>query len=153
MPTIRTTAVMELFKPDSQGYQYILVIQDRFTRFLELRPTKDAMALTAAKEWLMVCTRYGVPETIHSDQGTQFTASVITRLCQMLRITQTLGPPYRPQAQGSVERSNQETIPHLRALMVGLVDMVDWSDQVPLVQRTYTSLVNTTTGVAPAHLV
>ena len=163
VPTIRTTAVMEPFthiewdtmgpyKPDSQGYKYILAIQDRFTRYLELRPTKDALAISAAKELLAVCARYGVPETLHSDQGTQFTALVINHLCAMLRITQTFGPPYRPQAQGSIERSNAETARHLRALLVGVMDMVDWSDQLPLVQRTYNSLANRSTGVAPAQL-
>jgi hypothetical protein len=36
--------------------------------------------------------------------------------------------------------------------MVGIVDMADWSDYVPLVQRTINSAVNRTTGLAPAKL-
>ena len=163
VPTIRTTAIEEPFshyewdtmgpfKPDSKGNQYILAIQDRFTRFLELRPCKDAMAETAARELLEIVARYGVPKTIHSDQGPQFTAAVIEQLCDLLRIDRTFGPAYRPQTQGITERSNRETIRHLTCLLVGKLDMEDWSDQLPLVQRIYNSTTNSTTGVEPAKL-
>ena len=70
----------------------------------------------------------------------------------MLRIDQTFGPAYRPETQGVTERSNRETVRHLSCLLAGKLDLEDWSDHLPLVQRIYNSLVNSTTGVAPAKL-
>lgn len=163
VPTVRTTAVDEPFahlewdylgpfKADSQGYCYVLAIMDRFTRFLELIPTKDQMAETSARGLLSICARYGTPRTIHSDNGTHFTAVVVSELCKLLAARQTLGPPHRPQAQGSIERANREILRHLRALMIGVLDFKDWSDQLPLVQRCCNAKVNSSTGYAPAQL-
>jgi hypothetical protein len=51
-----------------------------------------------------------------------------------------------------VERSNRETLRHLRAMMSTAAEASSWSDSLPLVQRIYNSLPNRSTGIAPARL-
>jgi transposase InsO family protein len=160
---VRTTAVQQPFQHimwdtigplpvSSAGYEYVLVVMDRFTRFIELIPTHTVSSRDAAAALLQVCGRYGVFTTIHSDRGRQFDAAVVHHLCSLLSIEQTFGPPYRPQAQGMVERSNRETLRHLRAMLVSVSDVNAWADFLPLVQRIYNSLPNRGTGIAPARL-
>lgn len=160
---IKTTAVEQPFthlmwdtigplQEDSNSHKYVLVAMDRFTRFIELVPTRSVSAKDAAAALLQIVGRYGTFTTVHSDRGKQFDSAVVKQLCSLMGMTQSFGPPYRPEAQGTVERSNRETIKHLRAMMVAVSDTAAWSEYLPLVQRIYNSLPNRSTGVAPARL-
>lgn len=57
------------------GNKYILVVTDYFTRFAEAYSLQDIEASTVADKLLteFIC-RYGVPQQIHTDQGSQFTS-------------------------------------------------------------------------------
>ena len=59
--------------PCSGGYQYLLVITDHFTRFVQVYPTTSKRARTAAErlynDFMM---RYGIPEKLLSDRGREF---------------------------------------------------------------------------------
>jgi hypothetical protein len=61
--------------------------------------------------------------------------------------------PYRPQANGAVERVNQEVLRHLRALVMGLRCKQEWSAVLPLVQRIINSKPSESTGIAPFRLI
>jgi hypothetical protein len=140
------------FQEDKQGNKYVLVIIDDFTRFVEIIPTADASAISAAIGMLSVFGRYGMPKRVHSDQGTQYTAKMITEFCALLSIEQTFGIPYRPQSQGKVERANQEVARHLRSLLIGSIKKENWSIYLPLVQRIMNSTPCAATGYPPAKL-
>ena len=61
------------FPKSENGYVYILVVADYFTKFTEIYPLPNIEAETVAeamfKGWIK---RYGCPREIHSDQGRQF---------------------------------------------------------------------------------
>mmetsp|Transcript_22086 Transcript_22086/g.57630 ORF Transcript_22086/g.57630 Transcript_22086/m.57630 type:complete len:324 (-) Transcript_22086:593-1564(-) len=123
-----------------------------FTRFVELVPCLDTSAAAAASALLSVVGRYGVPTSIRSDQGTQFTATLIEELCSFLDVEQRFTLPYRPQANGLVERANQEVMRHLRVLTVHRKESSRWSQFLPLVQRAINATPNRVTGYPPARL-
>lgn len=54
-----------------QGNRYILVIADYFTKWTECFPMRNMETTTIAKIFMVeeVITRFGIPRTIHSDQG------------------------------------------------------------------------------------
>ncbi|KFD60997.1 hypothetical protein M514_26804, partial [Trichuris suis] len=54
--------------------------------------------------------KFGPPDTIHSDQGRTFEASLIGNLFELFGIEKTRTTPYHPQSNGLVERFNQ-TLP------------------------------------------
>ncbi len=60
-----------------EGYTYVLVVIDCFTRFVALYPLRTTLAEEAARTMLgYVCT-FGCPREIQSDGGSQFANEVI----------------------------------------------------------------------------
>ncbi len=49
-------------------------------------------------------SRFGVPETITSERGLQFTSSLWLQLCEMLNISHKQTTSYHPESNGEVER-------------------------------------------------
>ena len=65
----------------------------------------DAKASTIAKAFFEgVIAPYGLPTVLSSDRGTQFTSELVGRVSELLGIKQWIGPSWRPQNVGSVER-------------------------------------------------
>ena len=60
------------FPQDEEGNKYIMVFIDVFSRFVELVPVPDLTASTAAKEVIKFTGRYGIPDEILTDNGTQY---------------------------------------------------------------------------------
>jgi len=56
----------------THGHQYILVVIDTFTRFVELYPTRGVSGSEAAEALLQHIGRWGCPSIISTDGGTQF---------------------------------------------------------------------------------
>ena len=77
--------------PISQGFSYLFTIVDRFTRWPEAIPMTDATATS----WI---SRFGIPQSITSDRGPQFTSQIWNELSQTLGFQLNLTTAYHPQA-------------------------------------------------------
>jgi hypothetical protein len=124
-----------------------------FCRFVELGASCDKSAKSWALFLLRVFCRYGAPQTISSDQGTEFVNDIISELTTLFKCTQRFTIGYRPQSNGIAERANREIIRHLRAIV--LTDRVKklWSLALPMVQRIMNALKSSATGYAPSTIV
>ena len=85
---------------ESQGYKYILTVCDFFTKWPELIPIKDKKASTIAKELYLIFTRYGCPDVIISDRGTEFCNAVSEAIFTYMRVEHRVLVPYHPQTNG-----------------------------------------------------
>ena len=81
-------------------------------------------ALSIAKVLVneFIC-RFGVPDSIHTDQGKNLEAKVIQEICHLLGVTKTRTTPYHPQSDGLVERFNRTL---LEMLSTTVADEHDW---------------------------
>lgn len=140
------------FPPSTEGFQYILVITDNFTRFVEIFPLVSTTAEEAAKNLLNHIGRYGWPMEHMSDQGSQFVNSLITELLQMVGSEHVLATPYSKEESGLVERANKEVLTKLQKVLFDLNKVPQWPEYLPFVQRILNASVHSSIGVAPAQL-
>lgn len=54
-----------------------------------------------------VVSRFGVPLSLHSDQGRNFESAAFSEMCSLLGIKKTRTTPLHPQSDGMVERFNR----------------------------------------------
>lgn len=64
-------------------------------------------------------------------------------------MAQRFALPYRPQANGIVERTNQEVLNHLRAIVFDLRVLTHWKEYLPMVERIINSSCHSSLGTAP----
>ena len=61
-------------------YKYIFTICDHFTKHIKVFPMKTQTALEVAKRCLEYCLTFGIPKSVLTDQGSNFTSQVIKSL-------------------------------------------------------------------------
>ena len=91
--------------PSCHGYEFVLVVVDYFSKWVEAFPLRNKSASTIAKVLLEnVIFRFGTPEYLHSDNGKEFVAEIVHDLSKTASIYQTHTPSYAPRGDGQVER-------------------------------------------------
>lgn len=100
--------IMGPLRETTRGYNHILVMTDYFTRWIEAVPLKNTTAQTIAEAFVdnFIC-RFGTPETLLTDRGSNFISHLFSNVCKILRIKRELTSPYHPQTDGLVERFNK----------------------------------------------
>ncbi|KAL0177165.1 hypothetical protein M9458_026059, partial [Cirrhinus mrigala] len=135
--------------PPSNGYTTILSVVDRFSkgcRFIPLPKLPTAME-TAEQLCNWVFRLCGLPEDILSDRGPQFTSRLWASFFGLLGVNVSLTSGYHPQANGQVERLNQELTRFLRSYC--LDHQEDWSRYLFWAEYAQNSLRKPATNLTP----
>ena len=133
------------------GAKWILTCRDAFSKWVEgiplVRATADETVRALERE---VFTRFGAPESIHSDCGRQFESALFKDVGALLgmKITNTTG--YNPKGNGQVERMHRDLGPMLRALVKD--DPDSWEDALPQALFALRTAVCRSTGLAPYQI-
>jgi len=65
----------------TRGNQYILTLVDHFSKWAEAMPIRNHTAFTVARQLMInVFTKYGVPQQILTDRGTEFESELFRAL-------------------------------------------------------------------------
>jgi hypothetical protein len=94
------------FKKTKGGFTHIFVAVDNFTKWIEVKP---ATSITVAKEVEFIKAimhRFGVPNNIITNNGTQFTVKEFKEICANSGIKINYASVSHPQSNGQVERTN-----------------------------------------------
>jgi hypothetical protein len=134
----------------SRQKRYLLVIVDYFTRWVELFPmtttTSTDIAQVLIKE---VCSRFGLPKYILSDNGPQFVSDLFHKFCSLLGIEQKFTANYHPQTN-MTERVNRTLKPMLAIFAKNHPH--SWDKELQKLAFAIRTSVNETTGETPAFL-
>ena len=97
------------------GNCFVLMLIDQFTKWPECYPLpKHTAENVASKVVKGFISRFGCPLEIHSDQGSEFDSALFKSVCNLLEITKTRTTPYRPPANGQMERYNRTLLQVIR---------------------------------------
>ena len=94
---------------------------------------------------------FGVPSTITSDNGGQFTSAIFQQLMKTWGIKSITTTPYHPEANGLVERFHRRLKESLIAL--GAESPDEWFWRLPCVMLSIRTTLKPDVGASPADLV
>ena len=133
------------------GNEYILVIIDQFTKWVECIPLPNQEAETSARAAIndFFC-RFGCPLILVTDQGRNFESNLFKEVCKLLQIHKSRTTAYRPSANGQVERVNRTLMASIRCYINKNPD--NWDEKLSLITSALRSSVNRNTGFTPNRL-
>lgn len=132
------------------GNQWILVVGDYHTKWVEAYALPDARAETVAGKLVdeFIC-RFGVPLEMHSDQGSNFESNLFKEMCHLLGINKTRTTPYDPKSDGMIERFNR-TLINIIAIMLDEDDkQKTWDKHLAYATSAYRSTPHESTQETP----
>ena len=135
----------------ARGNEYVLMIVDQFTKWVECLPLPSQTAEQTARAFVdQFIARFGCPLQIFTDRGSNFESVLFKEVCELLRIHKTRTTPYRPSANGQVERYNRTLMDAVRCF-VGR-NQSSWDLLLPQIAAALRSSVNRHTGYTPNRL-
>ena len=126
--------LIDMQSMEANKSKWILVYQDHLTKFCVLRALTSKCASEVAYQLVDIFLLIGAPMILQSDNGAEFTSSIIEELKIIwpdLKIIH--GKPRHPQSQGSVERANRD-IKDMLSAWLGDNNTRDWTVGIKFVQ-------------------
>jgi transposase InsO family protein len=88
------------------GFTLLLVAVDKFSKWIEARPIVNVGSEEAISFFTDIIYRFGIPNTIITDYGTQFTGKKLLNFCDDNHIRVDWSTVSHPKTNGQVERAN-----------------------------------------------
>jgi transposase InsO family protein len=122
-------------KRASFGSEYLLDAIDKFSKWIEAKPVKKPDGASALKFVRDLVVRFGLPHSIITDNGTNFTHGELKEYCDDVGIRLDLASVSHPQSNGQVERANSLLLsgikPRLEAPLCRAAGA--WAEELPSV--------------------
>lgn len=128
------------------GYRYILVVTDHFTKWAETFPLREISSAAIAQILTdkIVC-RFGVMESLLTDQGSNLNSFLMQEIFSLLNIKKlNTTTPYHPQNDGMTERFNRTLISIMRHYVED--NQKDWDTLLPYATFAYNTSVQESTN-------
>ena len=138
--------------PESQGYDMIMVVVDRFSKYAYFLPTNATVTSKGIARLFInhVFRDHGFPIKVISDRGTQFVSRFMKELYGALGIKGNPSTAYHPQTDGQTEHVNQEVKEFLTIFVNNKQD--DWSEWLPIAQFCHNDRQHSATKHSPFFL-
>lgn len=134
--------------PPCGRFKYLLVCVDQFSGWVEAYPTVKNDARTVVKCLTReLIPRFGLPPIFSSDRGSHFDNKLMQEVMDILGLKQQLHTPYRPQASGMVERTNQTLKRYLAKLTAD--GNSTWVDKLPIALTSIRTTPKEKHGLSP----
>ena len=128
--------------------EYILTIVCRATKYLfaEAVPNIEAATLVPIIANHFLC--FGIPSTVLTDRGTNFTGRVMAQLFKDYGVKHLTTTSFHPETNGQCENANKTIGTALRTR----TKKDDWDHALKLIVYAYNAAKNSTTGQEPYYL-
>lgn len=89
------------------GHRYVLTFQDELSKFTLAVPIGQQDAMTIARAFVEeIILKFGIPQTILTDQGSNFMSEVFGNVCKLLKVKKIKFTAYHPQTNGALESTS-----------------------------------------------
>ena len=89
-----------------EGKPYILLV-DYFSKFIEADELKDQRSRTTIEVLKAQFSRHGIPTTLRTDNGPQYSSEEFKDFCESYGITHKTSSPHTPHTNGEAGRAVQ----------------------------------------------
>jgi hypothetical protein len=96
------------------GYRFLYVAINKFTKWPEATPVVKINMQSTVKFIKSIICRFGVPNQIIADNGSQFTSGAFQGYCEDLGTQICYASPAHPESNGQVEHANVEILKGLK---------------------------------------
>nr|AAT85251.1 putative polyprotein [Oryza sativa Japonica Group] len=143
------------FRRAPGGFEYLYVAIDKFTKWPEAYPVIKIDKHSALKFIRGITARFGVPNRIITDNGTQFTSELFGDYCEDMGIKLCFASPAHPRSNGQVERANAEILKGLKTKTFNILKKHgdSWIEELPAVLWANRTTPSRATGETPFFLV
>nr|ABA94235.1 retrotransposon protein, putative, unclassified [Oryza sativa Japonica Group] len=154
-PTALNDAVDLVRRRAPGGFEYLYVAVDKFTKWPEAYPVIKIDKHSALKFIRGITARFGVPNRIITDNGTQFTSELFGDYCEDMGIKLCFTSPAHPRSNGQVERANAEILKGLKTKTFNILKKHgdSWIEELPAVLWANRTTPSRATGETPFFLV
>jgi transposase InsO family protein len=137
------------------GYTHMLVAVDKFSKWVEVRPITNLRAEQAVSFFTDVIHRFGVPNSIITDNGSQFTSRKFLEFCDKHHIRVDWTAVAHPQTNGQVEQANGMILQGLKPRIFDRLNKSGrrWLQELPVVVWSLRTTPSRATGFTPFFLV
>ena len=145
---------IDIMGPLPQGkrqVKFLLVAIDCFTKWMEAEALATIIEAKVRNfVWKNIVCRFGIPQTIISDNGCQFDSQGFRSFCSSLGIKNKYSSPGHPQANGQTEVTNRTLLKIIKARLVGT--KWTWPKELPRVLWAYKTTARTLIRETPFNL-
>src|SRR5438876_4175493 len=136
------------------GYTHLFVAIDKFTKWIEAKPVATITAAKAKEFFQDIVVRFGVPNRIITDNGTQFTGSEFQDWCEEMGIKICYASVAHPQSNGQVERANGMVLQGVKSRVFDQLKPYagKWARELPSVLWVLRTSPSRATGESPFFL-
>jgi transposase InsO family protein len=137
------------------GYTHLLVAIDKFSKWVEVRPITNLRAEQAVTFFTDIVYRLGVPNSIITDNGSQFTGRKFLEFYDKFHIRVDWAVVAHPQTNGQVERANGMILQGLKPRIFDRQNKSGrkWLQELPAVVWSLRTTPSRATGFTPFFLV
>jgi transposase InsO family protein len=137
------------------GYTHLLVAINKFSKWIEVRPLNSIRSEQAVAFFTNIIHRFGVPNSIITDNGTQFTGRKFLDFCDDHHIRVDWAAVAHPMTNGQVERANGMILQGLKPRIYSDLHKFGrrWMKELPSVVWSLRTMPSRATGFTPFFLV
>jgi hypothetical protein len=138
--------------PSSSGFDNILVIVDKLTKYTIFIPTTISITEVKTAELFFhhIISKFGIPRQVITDRDTRWKGEFWKEICKRMGMIRFLTMACHPQADGQTKVLNQSLEISLHAYVSPSRN--DWVNYLDALALSYNMTLHTATGFAPTYL-